>query len=177
MFVVQKTEAGMQAPFNWHLFAKNSIISVSYMRFMVCTYTHNWALQLFTQDCNLACHTTYVVYVNFIRNLQFNVLVMSSPTGLFSKILKQISADFISSSLHAKCLAYNNLLTSLQPAHIEILYRNGLNWWLRMTYNLKSTSNERFWKIEKLFLGNFIYPHSFCQEFAEGIWHIFSYFV
>ena len=32
------------------------------------TYTHNWPLQLFSQDFGLASHTTYVVCVNFIRN-------------------------------------------------------------------------------------------------------------
>ena len=33
----------------------------------VITYIHNWPLQAFSQDYGLACHTTYVVCVNFIR--------------------------------------------------------------------------------------------------------------
>ena len=40
------------------------------------TYTHNWSLQPFSQDCYLASYTTYVVYFDFIhewRDLQFEV--------------------------------------------------------------------------------------------------------
>ena len=42
----------------------------------IATYTHNWPLQVFSQDCGLASQTTYVVCINFIRewwDLQFNV--------------------------------------------------------------------------------------------------------
>ena len=43
---------------------------------LVTTYIHNWSLHLFSQDCKLASHTTYVVCINFIhkwRDLQFKV--------------------------------------------------------------------------------------------------------
>ena len=40
------------------------------------TYIHNWSLKPFSQDYDLASHTTYVVCVNFIhkwRDIQFKV--------------------------------------------------------------------------------------------------------
>ena len=40
------------------------------------TYIHNWPLRPYSQDYALACHTIYVVFVNFIhvwRNIQFKV--------------------------------------------------------------------------------------------------------
>ena len=40
------------------------------------TYIHNWPLQPFSQDYDLASHTTHVAWVNFIhkwRDLQFKV--------------------------------------------------------------------------------------------------------
>ena len=32
------------------------------------TYIHNWSLQLFTQDYDLASHNNNIVYVNFIHD-------------------------------------------------------------------------------------------------------------
>ena len=50
------------------------------------THIHNWPLQPFSQDYGLACHTTHVVCVNFIRvwrDLQFNV---DSERQFFEKL-------------------------------------------------------------------------------------------
>ena len=33
-------------------------------------YIHNWPIQPFNQDYNLASHTTYVVYANFMSSRQ-----------------------------------------------------------------------------------------------------------
>ena len=47
-----------------------------YIIFAERTYLHNWSLQPFSQDYNIASHTTYVLWVNFIHewgNLQFKV--------------------------------------------------------------------------------------------------------
>ena len=50
------------------------------------TYIRNWSLQPFSQDSDLASHTTYVVCVNFIhewRDLHFNV---DSERQIFEKL-------------------------------------------------------------------------------------------
>ena len=51
---------------------------------------HNWLLQPFSQDYDLASHTTYVVCVNFIhkwRNLQFK---LDSERQICEKLLMAI---------------------------------------------------------------------------------------
>ena len=50
----------------------------------------SWLLQLLSQDYNLAAHTTYVAFVNFIhewRGLQFNV---DTERQIFEKIFMLI---------------------------------------------------------------------------------------
>ena len=38
----------------------------TYVHTYICTYMHNWSLQRFSQDYDLASGTTYVVCVNFV---------------------------------------------------------------------------------------------------------------
>ena len=57
-------------------------------------YIHNWSLQSFSQDYDLASHTTYVVCINFIhkwRDLQFK---FDFERQIFEKILHGDFIDF-----------------------------------------------------------------------------------
>ena len=47
------------------------------------TYTHNWSLQRFSQDYNLAVHTAYFVCVNFIHKRRVTYSLKSTPNDRF----------------------------------------------------------------------------------------------
>ena len=84
------------------------------------TYIHNWSLQPFSQDYDLAFHTTYIVCVNFILDLQFKVF---SEGQSFKKKFMAIIGQ------------YNPLVRTTL-----ILYMSG------GTYSLKLTPKNRFFK-------------------------------
>ena len=89
------------------------------------TYIHNWSLEPFSQDYDLASHITYVVCVNFIhewRELQFKV---DSERQIFEKFFIAIlfTQSFCQKSAEKKSLK--------QRFHIFVLmFGLGLEPWL-----------------------------------------------
>ena len=89
-------------------------------------YIHNWPLQTFSQDYDLASHTTYFVCFNFIHewwDLQFKI---DSEIQFYSQSFCQKStegkeAEEIFSFL---CLTWvlNSCLTSNKPTHYLLNY-------------------------------------------------------
>ena len=89
----------------------------------ISTFIHNWSLKSFNQNYDLAPHTAYVVCVNFIRDLQFNV---DSERQLFEKLFRD---NFLYSRRNIFLLTFWCLiwdakpgLSSNKPTHYQLDY-------------------------------------------------------
>ena len=102
----------------------------------ISSYIHNWPLQPFSQDYDLASHTTHIVCFNFIRewwDLQFNI---DSERQIFEKIfyvkflftLRVLARNLLRGNRWRNaffwCLAWdtNPNFTSSKPTHYLLDY-------------------------------------------------------
>ena len=114
-------------------------------------YMHNWPLQPFSQDYNLASHTTHVLCINFIpewRDLQFNV---ASERQIFEKLFNSRFIDSPSfcqkpaERKSPKKYFFLNNSTKIPVAHVflEIAFANCLTNFIEFWNNIYETSSFR----------------------------------
>ena len=132
------------------------------MRDISHTYIHNWVLQPFSQDYDLASYITHVVRINFIRewlDVQFNV---DSERQIFFKKICHFRFPLVSEFLPEICWE-------------EIAYFFHVSfWWLSWYAKLFMSNKPSHYLLD---YGNFtislsilFYPEHVCQKTADWKW-------